>query len=301
MVVECSYTLPIGACALSRSLTTSGGSPAGCWRLELDIAVLIVEDDPLDRAVLEAAVAFAGFRPFKAASALEAVEMIAQRNFAALLVSTTVRDIHILELLRLIRERCSTPLLVLADATKKEDLVPALESGADDFVTKSLSATELVARLRSLVRRGGMQRREEDGLEGVDRPGGRDPLVKTDVFDRPVREPLKFGELSLAGRPPRVECHGRTAPLTDSEYKILHLLVSNVNNIVAKPEFLKALDGGSFGPGSKLVEVYVSRLRRVLQRLDGGKWKIENYRRLGWCLTDDSSLTEKIYPEEPAE
>lgn len=129
-----------------------------------------------------------------------------------------------------------TPILMLTAKSGEYDLAEALETGADDYLSKPFSYVVLVARLRALIRRGGNNR-------------------------GPVR---RVGDLSVDSAARRCERDGTEIMLTPREFSLLDTLVRHSPEVVAKQELLDAVWGADADVDPNVVEVYVGYLRRKI-------------------------------------
>jgi DNA-binding response OmpR family regulator len=252
-------------------------------------SILIIEDDPLDKVVLEAALSFAGFVPLFVSSGLEALDRVKDGKYAAVLLSCNLSDMDAIQLLKVLRQLTFLPIILLAEPAEANGMVAALNAGADDFVTKSASPKELIARVRATLRRAG---RPAPEVEGISIEKGSEP----DIFHQAQQQPwweqradrpmIGFGSVKLNDEERRIETEGRRIPLPEGEYKILRALAANVDRTVTKLTLIRALGGASLTSETKVTAVYISRLRHLLRDIDGGKWRIENNRGLGWSLKE---------------
>jgi DNA-binding response OmpR family regulator len=198
---------------------------------------LIVEDDPssalLTRHVLERE----GFTVDQAATGEEAMALASSQEYDAIVLDLGLPDRNGLLVLRAIRGGGRTvPVLVLTGATDSEMTVRALDSGADDYLKKPPAPEELAARLRALIRRGAPKRTEQLACGNV-------------VLDRLTRQLLVNGS--------RVE-------LTSKELPLLEQLLLHQDEVITRPELLKRVWDMDFDPGSNVVDVNVTRIRRKL-------------------------------------
>lgn len=129
-----------------------------------------------------------------------------------------------------------TPLLMLTAKEGDWDEVEGLDVGADDFLRKPFERSVLMARLHALLRRQ----------------------------DRGRPQPLHAGPVSLDPISRHVVAHGRDVTLTPREFSLLELLMSHVNDTVAKASILDAVWGADFDGDQNIVEVYVGYLRRKI-------------------------------------
>jgi DNA-binding response OmpR family regulator len=148
-----------------------------------------------------------------------------------------------------------TPVLVLTAREEKDWIVRLLNAGADDYVSKPFDLGELIARAKALIRRG---------------KGHADPV-------------LRVGDMELDTVARRVERGGRNVSLTAMEYRLLEYLAHRPDAIVSKTELLEHLYDYNWEKFSNVIEVYVSGLRRKLQK-NGAEPLIHTVRGQGYML-----------------
>ena len=145
-----------------------------------------------------------------------------------------------LEVCRALRaNRVDTPVLLLTALDAVEDRVRGLDAGADDYLPKPFAFQELLARLRALGRRR-VQAREPDQLRTAD--------------------------LALDLRRRRAERNGKTIELSPKEFALLEFLMRNEGRVVTRTQILDHVWGYDYSPDSNLVDVYVTYLRRKVDR-----------------------------------
>src|SRR5947209_7101145 len=137
---------------------------------------------------------------------------------------------------RIRQEKPSLPVIMLSARGGVEDKVDGLDLGADDYVTKPFSFDELLARVRAQL---------------------RDP-------GQPSGAALQVGELSLDLRTRRVERDGRSVELSTREFDLLTYLMRHPDQVLSRTQILDAVWGLDFDPETKVVDVYISSLRRKL-------------------------------------
>jgi DNA-binding response OmpR family regulator len=154
--------------------------------------------------------------------------------------------------------RVDTPVLLLTALDAVEDRVRGLDAGADDYLPKPFAFQELLARLRALNRRR-VQAREPDRLEAAD--------------------------LVLDLRRRRAERAGKLVELSPKEFALLEFLVRNEGRVVTRTHILDHVWGYDYSPDSNLVDVYVTYLRRKVDRGHDRKL-IRTVRGVGYALGD---------------
>jgi two-component system copper resistance phosphate regulon response regulator CusR len=202
--------------------------------------VLLVEDEPSAAHVLAK-----GLREHA-----YAVDVAADGETAIFQAETTDYDAVILDVMlpvkdgfavcRAIRESgCAVPILMVTAKDAVEARIEGLDCGADDYLVKPFDFGELLARLRALIRRG------------------RQPLLP---------ERLTLGPLSIDTRGRHVRVRNRDVPLTAKEYALLEYLVRRAGDVVSRADISEHVWDEHYDPMSNIVDVYVQRLRRKLDR-----------------------------------
>jgi DNA-binding response OmpR family regulator len=152
-------------------------------------------------------------------------------------------------------EGVQIPMLILTARDAVEDRVKGLDAGADDYLIKPFVEDELAARLRALLRRGSM----------------------------PVHATLNLGELVIDQGARTLECAGRPVPLATTEFRVLEYLAVNANMAVSRRQMLERVWGEEFEGHSNIVDVYVSAIRRKLERV-GIRDRIQTVWGIGYKL-----------------
>jgi two-component system KDP operon response regulator KdpE len=201
--------------------------------------ILIVEDDAALARALDSSIRAAGYRTEVAGTAAAAIESAARERPDAVVLDLMLPDGHGLEVCRRLRDWTRTPVIVVSAVDAEEDMVEALDAGADDYVTKPFATGELLARVRAALRRAA--------------PGpGRDAGV------------VRFGavEMDIARR--SVVRDGLPVPLTRREYEVLLALGREPGRVLTHRALLRAAwEDGEGTVGS--LRFHVAALRRKLE------------------------------------
>ena len=199
--------------------------------------VLVVEDDPSLGAALATTLRLAGFRPVRARTAAEGLRWFAHYAPDLVLLDLGLPDRDGLSVIRDIRERSATPIVVLSARNAETIKVEALDLGADDYVQKPFGVDELLARLRAGLRHGVQAR-------------GSEPLVEAgDVT-------IDFGRRAVTRA-------GRTVRLSPKEFDLLSELALNLGRTVRHKDLLRAVWGDERAE-IQYLRVYVNQLRTKL-------------------------------------
>ena len=218
------------------------------------MALLIVEDNARLAASLSRGLSEDGFAVAAVGAGAAALERLERGDVDAVVLDLGLPDLDGLEVLARIRGRgLVVPVLVLTARDAIDERVDALERGADDYLVKPFEYTELLARLRALMRRAAAPRWAPLSAEGlVLQPG--DPTITVD---------------------------GRPVALSPREHALLALLLRRRTEILSRAEILGEVFGYQFDPGTNLVDVHIANLRRKLR---GARVRIESVRGVGYRL-----------------
>jgi two-component system KDP operon response regulator KdpE len=203
--------------------------------------LLIIEDDPQIRRFLRATFTAEQYRFHEADTAQEGLAQAAARQPDLIVLDLGLPDRDGLEVIRRIREWTQIPIIVLSARGQEEDKIQALDSGADDFVSKPFAVGELLARIRAALRRAATI---NDSGSGATFVAGR---MDVDLEKRVVR---------VAGN----EVH-----LTPIEYKLLQLLIRHAGKVVTQRQLLKEVWGPQHIEQAQYLRVYMAQLRRKLE------------------------------------
>ncbi len=181
-----------------------------------------------------------GYSVTAAFSARAGVERLVTNRWQAIILDLVLREQDGFEVLRRIRSRCDTPILVHSMLGDEHDVVAALEAGADGFLHKRCCARHLLARLHAIVRRATGQR-----LEAA------------------VQEIVIAG-LRIVPEAREVTLHGRAMALTAGEFDILHSLARATGRVKTREGLLAEIRHRAYEVTDRVIDVQVSSLRRKL-------------------------------------
>jgi DNA-binding response OmpR family regulator len=201
--------------------------------------ILLVDDDPDLLGVTAFALQQAGFFVIKAKDGASALEAFAREEPDLGVLDINMPHMSGFELAKRIRQRSQMPLIMLTVRREEEDVIRALGLGADDFLTKPFSPRILIARIRALLRRVGME--AED----------------TVTFDKLT---LHVEDLALEG------LGEEPVKLTPLEVRFLQLLLAHAGRTVSTERILSHVWGNRAGGNRQLLKQLVHRLRQKLER-----------------------------------
>jgi two-component system OmpR family response regulator len=223
------------------------------------VRVLVVDDEQVLAELLTSALRYEGWEVASAHDGLAALRAARENPPDVVILDVMLPGMDGLEVLRRLRaELEELPVLFLTAKDAVEDRVAGLSAGGDDYVTKPFSLEEVVARVRALLRRAGT------GTERTPAPVHR---VGDLTLDEDAREVTRGGE----------QIH-----LSATEFSLLSLLVRNERRVLSKALILDQVWNYDFGGNANVVELYVSYLRRKIDR--GRAPMIHTVRGVGYVL-----------------
>jgi two-component system OmpR family response regulator len=201
------------------------------------VRILVVDDEPNIVDVISMALRFQGFEVASAANGRDAVAAVAEFRPHLLLLDIMLPDMEGFDVARRLGgERADLPIIFLTARDATEDKVRGLTSGGDDYVTKPFSLEELVARIRTILRRS--------GVAGAD------------------SSRLTFADLELDEDTHEVSRAGRSIELTATEYRLLRYLMLNPRRVLTRAQLLDHVWNYDFGGDARVLETYISYLRK---------------------------------------
>jgi two-component system KDP operon response regulator KdpE len=203
--------------------------------------VLVVDDEPALRKVLRTSLAASGFVIEEARSGEEAVDIVLQRPFDLVLLDINMPGIGGVEACREIRALApKIGILMVTVRDAENDMVRALEAGADDYITKPVRFRELVARMRAVLRR-----------------------LEADSATQPAVIRVAALEMDVEGHCLRKD--GDVIHLTPTEFELLALLMRNQGVPVTHAKLLRTIWGPEYGTELEYLRSYVRNLRKKIE------------------------------------
>jgi two-component system OmpR family response regulator len=219
--------------------------------------VLVVDDEANLVEVVSMALRFHGFAVETASSGREALAAVPRFKPHLMVLDVMLGDMEGFDVaVRLGAQRASVPIIFLTARDSTEDKVRGLSGGGDDYMTKPFSLEELVARIRTILRRTGQAAAES----------GR----------------LTFEDLELDEETREVARGGRAIELTATEYRLLRYLMLNPRRVLTRAQLLDHVWNYDFGGDGRVLETYVSYLRKKLDA--HGPSLIRTVRGVGYAL-----------------
>ncbi len=202
--------------------------------------ILVVDDEPAILKALRTNLHAHGFHVETAETGPEALDQYDRAKPDLLVLDLGLPGLDGFEVIRRVRERASTPIIILSVREAEREKIKALDLGADDYVTKPFGADELLARIRVALRH-------------LARP----PRGAGTVF--------QAGDLRIDLERREVTANGRAVHLTPTEYELLKAFIANPNKVLTDRMLLQRVWGADYGSELHYLHVYVARLRKKLE------------------------------------
>ncbi len=226
--------------------------------------ILIVEDEPGIADTLQYALRTEGFEPVWCASAEAALTALAQRTPALVILDVGLPDMSGFELFKELRARVDVPVVFLTARGDEIDRVVGLELGADDYVAKPFSPRELVARVRSVLRRSAKAAAPTAAAEPA--------LQRAFEVDDGKRQ-IRF--------------YGRPLELSRYEFGVLRTLAKRPGHVYTRDALLELVWDGSSDSLDRTVDAHVKTVRAKLKAVAPTLEPIRTHRGVGYALAED--------------
>ena len=221
--------------------------------------VLVVEDEPAQREILAYNLTAEGFQVFQAEDGEEALLLVAEEAPDLILLDWMLPNVSGIEICRRLKSRSETrsvPIIMLSARSEEVDLVRGLETGADDYMVKPYSVVELVARVRTQLRRS--------------RPSS-------------IGGKLEYEDITLDPETHRVHRAGSTLKLGPTEFRLLTTFMEKPGRVWSREQLLDRVWGRDIFVDTRTVDVHVGRLRKALCA-EGGYDPLRTVRGAGYAL-----------------
>jgi two-component system, OmpR family, response regulator MtrA len=221
-------------------------------------SLLVVEDDSSLREVMTIGLEGEGFRVIPAENGPAALLAFASQAPDLVLLDVMLPGLDGFAVCQEIRKVSLAPIIMLTARASTADVVHGLESGADDYVTKPFDFSELVARIRSVLRRAAV--RPAAGGSAVETPDG---AAGGQAAAPPAM--LELGPLRIDSAAHTVRRGGEEVALTVTEFRLLYELARHAGQVLSREQLLELVWGYSYLGDSRLVDVHVQRLRAKIE------------------------------------
>jgi len=204
--------------------------------------ILVVDDNPDIRNILNIYLSEAGFRVYKAQNGKEALKILSLNEISLIIMDIMMPELDGIKATVQIREGNNIPIIILSAKTQERDKIEGLDAGADDYMIKPFGPQELIARVKAQLRR----------------------------FTKLNNEISHLSEISIRGLEINLEAksvtvNGNIVKLTPTEYKILHLLAKNRGKVLSVETIYESVWQQTFMNSESTVMFHISKLREKIE------------------------------------
>jgi two-component system, OmpR family, KDP operon response regulator KdpE len=210
--------------------------------------ILIIDDEVQIRRLLEITLSANGYKISEASTGKEGLNLAASVQPVLIILDLGLPDLDGLEVLKKIREWYHKPVIILSVRNSEDDIVNALDNGANDYLTKPFRTGELLARIRVAIRQS----------QGV--------------LDKPI---LEFGSLIIDLTNHTARKNNEPIKLTVTEFSLLSLLAKNEGRVLTHQYILKEIWGMGYIEQTQYLRVFIAQLRKKIEN-DPAKPKLLN-------------------------
>ncbi len=223
--------------------------------------ILIVEDEAKIARFIELELKHEGYDIVKADNGRQGLEIAESGEVNLVLLDIMLPELNGLEVLRRLRKTSDIPVIMLTARDAVMDKVSGLDAGADDYITKPFAIEELLARIRTALKKRIVTVEKEDNL-------------------------LKWGLLSMDKKKHRVAYDGNKIDLTNREFNLLEILLENKEIVMTREVLMEKVCGYDYMGETNLIDVYVRYLRTKIDQVFGVKL-ITTVRGVGYVIKDE--------------
>jgi len=199
--------------------------------------VVLIEDDVEIRRLVAEALSEQGHDVEGAVTAMDGLQLAIKNDPELVVMDLGLPDLDGIELLRMIRSISEVPIIVITARGEDGMVVKTLDAGADDYLTKPFSLTQLEARVRAVLRRGSTA---------------------------PTDSPIRVGDLTVDAKAREATIDGNRLDLSPKEFDLLHVLAARFGEVVSKRELMAEVWREPYGGSERTVDVHLSWLRSKL-------------------------------------
>lgn len=226
-------------------------------------SILIVEDDAQIRNFIKYSLEKEGYQSFVACNAQGCLTALLSEKIDLVILDLGLPDFDGMEVIKKVREWSEIPIIVVSARDQDKEKVLALDIGADDYLTKPFSATELLARIRVAIRH-------------LYKKG----IVNVQVF-------FEVGELKIDYEKHLVYLRGEKVHVTPNEYNLLVLLSKNAGKVITTGSILKEIWGANYGTDTQALRALMAGLRRKIEAIPAKPRYILTEIGIGYRLVDE--------------
>ena len=240
--------------------------------------ILVVDDDPKIRTLLRRCLEGDGYAVSEAQSAQSVRKAFEKDQFDLVTLDLNLGADDGLDIARELRRDHDVPIFMVTGKDDVIDRVVGLELGADDYLTKPFHVREVLARVKSVLRRSG--KREPEDVPQAAGQGAEDPWLSLDGLK------VKLDRMLLVDR------EGAECDLTTADFKLLAAFLNHAKKPLSRDRLMDLIDGQAWAPLDRTIDNQVARLRKKVERDPARPMLIKTARGIGYILTENAVAVE---------
>jgi two-component system OmpR family response regulator len=222
--------------------------------MDLATRILIVDDDSGIRSLISSFLEKHGYRTDTAGDPIEMRRMLEQRRYDLIVLDVMMPGEDGLTALRRLQKGDGPPVIMLSAVGTDIDRIVGLEMGAEDYLAKPCNPRELLARIRTVLRRAGRPANDAAAGDGAEQSGWRFAGWRIDLDSRSLDDPS-----------------GSPVSLSDGEFRLLRAFVEHPRRVLTRDQLLDFARGAESEHYDRAIDVQISRLRRKLSTAASGE------------------------------
>ncbi len=240
--------------------------------------ILVVDDDPKIRSLLRNVLEDDGFSVREAQTAAQVMQSIEESPISLITLDLNLGSENGIEIARRIRQTSNVPIIMVTGKDDVIDRVVGLEMGADDYITKPFHVREVIARIRTVLRRSEVSRGPQTRADVVaDVPAGF-PKSARFCFDGMTAVP---DQMKLIDRE-NAECE-----LTSGDFKLLNVFLNRPKRVLSRDQLMDLTGGTEWNPLDRAIDNQIARLRKKIEREPSEPKLIKTVRGIGYTFVWD--------------
>ena len=249
-----------------------------------DQTILVVDDDSKIRNLLRNVLEGDGFGVFEAATAREMMQVIETSAISLITLDLNLGSDNGIDLARQIRRTSQVPIIMVTGKEDVIDRVVGLEVGADDYITKPFHVREVLARIRSVLRRSKTPSRV---LQDV-----ADTVVSSQA---PSPESVYFsfdGMIAIPDQMRLMDRNGAECGLTSGDFKLLDVFLNRPKRVLSRDQLMDLTGGTEWNPLDRAIDNQIARLRKKIERDPSDPKLIKTVRGVGYSFACEVQITQ---------
>lgn len=230
--------------------------------------ILVVDDDPKIRTLLRRCLEGEGYGVQEAANKAEALAAVATKSIDLITLDLNLGADDGIDIAQHIRHKSQVPIIMVTAKTDVIDRVVGLEIGADDYIIKPFHLREVIARIKSVLRR----------TQNTPTPTEGASISQTWQFDGLLATP---DQMLLTDR------DGQAVALTSGEFKLLHVFLTHPKRVLSREQLMDLINGQGYAPLDRTIDNQIARLRKKIELNPAHPKLISTIRGVGYSLTCD--------------